>query len=83
MLEQCGARWLVGTADEVGWTVHFHCSLLPILQSNERVDAIPGDLTAMLFLYMGNTRADFSYNIGLKLGRYFTARDESGAAGLA
>ena len=65
MLEQRAASRLMRTADKVGRTVHFDRNLLPILQSNQRVDAVPGDLTTMLFLHVETARTDFSYHIGL------------------
>ena len=53
MLEQRGASRLMRPANEVGRTVHFHRNPLPIIQSNERVDAVSGGLATMLFLYLG------------------------------
>ena len=69
MLEQCGACWLVGTADEVGWTVHFHRNLLSIVQSNERVNAVSGPFATMLFIHTGNAAlgTDLLCNSGLQL----------------
>ena len=83
MLEQRGACGLMRTADEVGRTVHFHRKLCAILQSDERVDAVPGRLATMLFLYTGTARTDLSYNIGLQLRRFPFFRDERIAAGLS
>ena len=83
MLEQRAASWLLRTAEKVGRTVHFDRNLLPILQSNQRVDAVPGDLATMLFLYMDIVRADFSHHIGLQLRRRFSLSDEGVKAGLA
>ena len=82
MLEHRGASRLMRTADEVGWTVHFHRNLPSIIESHERVDAVPGDLAAMLFLHIETARADFSYHIGLELRRLPFFFDESVAAGL-
>ena len=82
MLEPRGAGRLMGTADEVEWTVHFHRNLLPIIQSHERVDAISGGLATMLFLDMDTVRADFSYHVGLQLRRLPFSRDESVVARL-
>ena len=83
MLELRAAIWLMRTADEVGWTVHFHRNLPSIIQSNQRVDAVPGDLAAMLFLHIVAARADFSYHIRLELRRLPFSRDEGVAAGLS
>ena len=82
MLEQRGAGRLVGTADEVGRTVHFHRNSRAIIQSNECVDAVSGGLATMLFLYTGTARTDLSYNIGLQLRWFAFFRDESVTAGL-
>ena len=65
MLEQRAASRLMRTAHKVGGTVHFDRDLLPIVESNERVDAVPGDLATVLCLYMDIARTDFSYHIGL------------------
>ena len=67
MLEQRGTSGPLRMAKEVERTVYFHGNLLPILQSHERVDAIPGGLATMLFLHTGPARTDLSYNIGLQL----------------
>ena len=83
MLEQRGAGELMGTADEVGRTVHFHRNSRPIIESNQCIDAVPGDLATMLFLYTGTARTDLSYNIGLQLRRFAFFRDESVVACLA
>ena len=83
MLEQRAASRLMRTADKVPRTVHFDRSLLPILQSNQRVDAVPGDLATVLFLYMDIVRADFSHHIGLQLRRRLSLSDEGVKAGLA
>ena len=82
MLEQRGAGRLVGTADEVGRTVHFHRNSRTIIQSNECVDAVSGGLATMLFLYTGSARTDLSYNIGLQLRQCRFLRCESVTAGL-
>ena len=82
MLQQCVASGLLRTANKMVRTVHFHRNLLPIIQSHERVDAVPGDLAAMLFLHIETARADFSYHIGLELRRLPFFFDESVAAGL-
>ena len=42
MLEQRAAIRLLRTADKVPRTVHFHRNLLPMIQSHERIDAVPG-----------------------------------------
>ena len=55
MLEQRAAGRLMRTADKVERTVHFDRYLLSIVESNARVDAVPGDLATMLFLYAGTT----------------------------
>ena len=55
MLEQRAAIRLMRTAHKVGRPVHFDRDLLPIVESNERVDAVPGDLASMLVLYAGTT----------------------------
>ena len=81
-LEQRGTGRLMRTADEVGRTVHFHRNPIPIIQSHERVNAVPGGLATMLLLDMRNARADFSYHVGLQLRRFPFFRDESIAAGL-
>ena len=82
MLEQRGARGLLRTPDEMKRTVHLHRNALPILESHERVDAVPGDLAAMLFLDLDTVRADFSHHIGLQLRSRLSGRDESVMAGL-
>ena len=66
----------------MGWAVDFHCNRLPIIQSNERVNAVPGGLATMLLLYVGTARADFSYHIGLQLRRTPFSFDKGVAAGL-
>ena len=83
MLELRAAIWLMRTADEVEWTVHFHRNLPSIIQSNQRVDAVPGDLAAMLFLHIVAARADFSYHVRLELRRLPLCRDEGVKAGLS
>ena len=83
MLEQSGAVRLMRTADEVERTVHFHRNPMPIIQSHERVNAVPGGLATMLFLNMRNARADFPYHVGLQLRRFPFFRDESITAGLS
>ena len=55
MLEQRAAGRLMRSAHKVGRTVHFDRYLFPIVESNARVDAVPGDLATMLFLYAGTT----------------------------
>ena len=83
MLELRAAIWLMRTADEVEWTVHFNRNLPSIIQSNQRVDAVPGDLAAMLFLHIVAARADFSYHTRLELRRLPFCRDEGVKAGLS
>ena len=84
MLEQRAARRLMRTAHKVGGTVHFDRNLLPVLQSYERVDAVPRDLATMLFLYILDiVRVDFSHHVALELRKRRSSRDESVAAGLA
>ena len=80
-LEQRGASRLMRLADEVGRTVHFHRNLRIILQSHERVDAVPGGLATMLFLHIETARTDFSYDIRLQLRRAHFMRSQSDAAG--
>ena len=82
MLEQRGASRLLGTFQEVRRTVHFHRNLTVIIQSHERIDAVPGGLATILFLHMGITRADLLCNIGLELRRPPVPFDESVEAGL-
>ena len=65
MLEQSSTSRLLRLADEVEWTVHFHRKLFPIIQSDERVDAVPGRLATMLFLDVGSAQANFLDHIGL------------------
>ena len=81
-LEQRGASRLVRTAQKVRRTVHFDRKPPPILQSSQRIDAVPGGLAAMLFLDLDTARTDFSYDIGLQLRRLPFVFDESVAAGL-
>ena len=57
MLEQRGASRLMRTTHKVGRTVHFRRNPLPMIQSHERIDAVPGDLAAILFLHIGNVVA--------------------------
>ena len=84
MLEQRAASRLMRTADKVGRTVHFDRNLLPSLQCNERVDAVPRNLATMLFLYILDiVRVDFSHHVALELRNRCTWLDESVAAGLA
>ena len=84
MLEQRAAIRLLRTAHKVGRTVHFHRNPLPIIQSHERVDAVPGDLATMLLLYIGNVtgRTDLSDHVGLQLGSLPFFFDKSVTAGL-
>ena len=82
MLEPRGTRWLMRTADKMGWAVHLHGNPLPIDQGHERVDSIPGDLAAILFHHVGAARTDFSHNIGLQLRRLRIRFAESVTAGL-
>ena len=82
MLEQRDAGRLLRTADEMGRTVNFHRNPLPIIQSHERVNTVPGGLATTFFLDMRNARTDFSYHFGLQLRRFPFFRDESVAAGL-
>ena len=65
MLEQRSAGRLMRLADKVGRTVHFHRKLFPIIQSDKRVDAVPGRLATMLFLDVGSAQANFLDHIGL------------------
>ena len=51
MLEQRAARLLMRTAHKVARPVHFDRNLLPIVQGNERINAVPGALATMLILY--------------------------------
>ena len=83
MLEQRGARGLLRTPNKMGRTVHLHRNAFPILESHERIDAVPGGLAAMLFLDLDTVRADFSHHIGLQLRSRLSGRDESVTAGLA
>ena len=83
MLEQRGARGLLRTPDKMRRTVHLHRNALPILESHERVDAVPGGLATMFFLDMRNARTDFLCHVGLQLRRFPFFRDESVAAGLS
>ena len=83
MLEQRAPSRLMRTAEKVGRTVHFDRNLLPIVQSNQCVDAVPGDLATVLFLYIDIVRADFSHHIGLQLRRRLSYSDEGFKAGLA
>ena len=84
MLEHSGAIRQMRTAHEMKRTIHFNRNLLPIIQSQERVDAITGGLATMLFLHMLDiVRADFSYNVGLQLRRLRIFFDESVTASLA
>ena len=85
MLEERAAGRLMRTAHKVVRPVHFDRYLLPIVESNERVDAVPGDLATRLFFHMGNARArtDFPYNIGLQLRGLPFLFDESVAAGMS
>ena len=82
MLEQRGARGLLRAPDKMRRTVHLHRNAFPILESHERVDAVPGGLAAMLFLDLDTARADFSHHIGLQLRSRLSGRDESVMAGL-
>ena len=52
MLEHSGAIRQMRTAHKMKRTTHFNRTLLPIIQSQERVDAITGGLATMLFLHM-------------------------------
>ena len=81
MLEQRSAGRLMRSADEVGRTVHFHRKLFAILQSDERVDAVPGHLATMLYLDVGTARANFADHGGLQLRRAPFSFDEGVAAG--
>ena len=81
MREQRSAGRLRRSADEVGRTVHFHRKLFAIVQSDERVDAVPGGLATMLFLDVGTARANFLDHIGLQLRRASFTFDEGVAAG--
>ena len=81
MLEQRSAGRLMRLADKVERTVHFHRKLCAILQSDERVDAVPGGLATMLFLHIVTARTDFSYNVRLQLRRPPFCFDEGVAAG--
>ena len=84
MLEQRAASRLMRTAHKVGGTVHFDRNLLPVLQSDEHVDAVPRDLATMLFLYILDiVRVDLSHHAALELRNRRSWRDESVAAGLA
>ena len=83
-LEQRGASGLVRKTQKVGWTVHFHRNPSSIIQSNQRVDAVPGGLATMLFLYIMDTgaRADFLYHVELEPRWSPCFSDKSFAAGL-
>ena len=83
-LEQCSASRLVRATQKVGRAVHFHRNPSPIIQSNQRVDAVPGGLATMLFLYIMDTaaRADFLNHVALELRGIPFFRDKSFAAGL-
>ena len=83
MLEQRAASRLMRTAEKVGRTIHLDRNLLPIVQSNQRVDAVPGDLATMLVLNLDIVGADFSHHIGLQLRRRLSLSDEGVKAGLA
>ena len=84
MLEHSGAIRQMRTAHKMKRTIHFNRNLLPIIQSQERVDAITGGLATMLFLHMLDiVRADFSYNVLLQLRRLRFFFDESVTASLA
>ena len=61
MLELRGACRLLRTPDKMKWTIHLYRNPLPILESHERVDAVPGGLAAMLFLDLDTARTDFSH----------------------
>ena len=83
-LEQRGASRLVRATQKVGRAVHFHRNPSPIIQSNQRVNAVPGGLATMLFLYIMDTgaRADFLNHVALELRGVPFFRDKSFAAGL-
>ena len=84
MLELRAASRLMRTAHKVGGAVHFDRNLLPVLQSYERVDAVPRDLATMLFFdILDIGRVDFSHHVALELRNRRTWRDESVAAGIA
>ena len=84
MLEQRAARRLMQTAHKVGRPVHFDRYLLPIVEGNKRVDAVPGELATVLFLYILDVvRVDFSHHVALELRNRRSWPDESVAAGLA
>tara|TARA_B100000513_G_C11763130_1_gene138409 strand:- start:10 stop:303 length:294 start_codon:yes stop_codon:yes gene_type:complete len=82
MLEQRGACRLPRTPDKMGWTIHLYRNPLPILESYERVDAVPGGLAPMLFLDLDTVRADFSHHIRLQPRRPLFMRGESVTAEL-
>ena len=54
ILEQRAASRLMRSAHKVGRTVHFNRNPLPVIQCDERVDAVPGGLASMLFFHLGN-----------------------------
>ena len=82
MLEQRAASRLMRTAHKVGRPVHFDRYLLPIVEGSKRIDAVPGDLATVLFLYMDIARTDFSYHTGLQQRRPPLFRNEGVEAGL-
>ena len=81
-LEHRGASGLLRMAQEVGRTVYFNRNLLPIVQSHERVDAVPRRLATMLFLDLDTVRADFPNHVGLQPRRLPLFFGESVEAGL-
>tara|TARA_B100000513_G_scaffold69286_1_gene27663 strand:+ start:241 stop:405 length:165 start_codon:yes stop_codon:yes gene_type:complete len=53
-------------AYKVARPVHFDRNLLPAVQSNERVDAVPGALANVLLLDTESARAEFSHHVALE-----------------
>ena len=82
MLEQRAASRLMRTAHKVRRPIHFDRNPLPIVQGNERVDAVPGNLATMLILYTESARADFSHHFTLELRWPPFFKYESFVAGL-
>ena len=66
MLEQRAASLLMRMAYKVARPVHFDRNLLPAVQSNERVDAVPGALANVLLLDTESARAEFSHHVALE-----------------
>ena len=83
MLEQSLASRLMRTAHKVARPIHFDRNPLPIVQSNERIDSVAGDLATVLILYLEPIGAKSSHHVALELRNCLSVRDKSGAAGLA